>query len=140
LSPYIAGVLALGVNTGAFVSETIRGGLQAVPQRQIQAGQALGLSYWRILWRIQLPQALRASLPGVVGEAVAVIKNTSLLSTITVVEITLHAQIGSAATFRPFDFFIASAFCYLVLTSVVMMIGRILERKINIHNPVNIGV
>ena len=138
-SPYMAGILAIGLNGGAFVGEIVRGGLQSVPIRQLQAGQALGLSYWRILWRIHLPQAMRVSLPGLVGEAVAIIKNTSLLSTITIVEITLYGQIASAATFKPFDFFIASAVCYLVLTSVVMLIGKIVERRLNVHIPIYTG-
>ncbi len=138
-SPYTAGILAIGLNGGAFVGEIVRGGLQSVPSRQLQAGQALGLSYWRILWRIHLPQAMCASLPGLVGEAVAIIKNTSLLSTITIVEITLYAQIASAATFKPFDFFIASAACYLVLTSAVMLIGKRVERRLNAHIPIYTG-
>ncbi|WP_323718011.1 amino acid ABC transporter permease [Paracoccus aminovorans] len=129
LSPFTAGVLALGINSGAYVAEIIRSGLSAIPKGQTESALAMGFSQAETMRTIILPQVFRIILPPITNEAISVLKNTSLLSTITVVELTLYAQTLISATFRPFDFYIAVAIIYLVLTSMLTQLAGWLERR-----------
>jgi polar amino acid transport system permease protein len=129
LSPFVAGVLALGVNSGAYVAEIIRSGLSAIPRGQVESALALGMSRSDTMRRIVLPQVVRVVLPSITNEAISTLKNTSLLSTITVVELTLYAQMIIATTFRPFEFYIATAIIYLALTTILSQLAAWLERR-----------
>ncbi|MBP1860000.1 amino acid ABC transporter permease [Rhizobium herbae] len=129
LSPFTAGVLSLGINSGAYVAEIIRGGLTAIPRGQTESSLALGFSPAETMRSIILPQVFRIILPSITNEAISTLKNTSLLSTITVVELTLYAQTLIAATFRPFEFYIAVAVIYLVLTTFLTQLAAWLERR-----------
>lgn len=129
LSPIAAGIIALGVSSGAYVAETIRAGLAAIPRGQLESALALGMSPRTMMARIVLPQVFRMILPSLTNEAISAVKNTSLLSTITVVELTLYAQLMIATTFRPFDFYIAAALIYLGLTSILSQLSAFFERR-----------
>ncbi len=129
MSPFTAGVLALGINSGAYVAEIVRGGLSAIPRGQTESALALGFSPSETMRTIILPQVFRIILPAVTNEAISTLKNTSLLSTITVVELTLYAQTLIASTFRPFEFYIAVAVIYLVLTTILTGVASWLERR-----------
>ncbi|WP_102960082.1 amino acid ABC transporter permease [Mangrovicella endophytica] len=129
LSPFTAGVLALGINSGAYVAEIIRAGLSAIPRGQMESSMALGMGRRHIMARIILPQVVRIILPAMTNEAISTLKNTSLLSTITVVELTLYAQTIIATTFRPFEFYIATALLYLVLTTLLTRLSAWAERR-----------
>jgi polar amino acid transport system permease protein len=129
LSPLVAGVIALGVNSGAYVAEIIRSGISAIPQGQTESAKALGIGRRQTMTTIILPQVFRIILPPLTNEAITCLKNTSLLSTITVVELTLYSQILIAATFRPFEFYIATAVIYLVMTTVLSQLSAYLERR-----------
>lgn len=128
MSPFTAGVLALGLNSGAYVAEIIRSGLSAIPRGQMESSLALGMGRAQIMRRIILPQVVRIILPSMTNEAISTLKNTSLLSTITVVELTLYAQTIIATTFRPFEFYIATAVIYLVLTTLMTNLSAWAER------------
>lgn len=134
LSPFAAGVIALGINSGAYVAEIIRGGLTAIPRGQSESALALGFSPAETMRSIILPQVFRIILPAITNEAISTLKNTSLLSTITVVELTLYAQTLIASTFRPFEFYIAVAVIYLVLTTVLTTLAAWLERRYAIQS------
>lgn len=129
LSPFTAGVLALALNSGAYVAEIIRAGLKAIPRGQMESASALGMSQSEIMLRIVLPQVFRVVLPPLTNEAISTLKNTSLLSTITVIDITLYAQTIISATFRPFQFYIAAALIYLLLTTLLTELSDWLERR-----------
>lgn len=129
LSPFTAGVIALGINSGAYVAEIVRGGLTAIPRGQMESALALGFSPAETMRTVILPQVFRIILPSITNEAISTLKNTSLLSTITVVELTLYAQTLIASTFRPFEFYIAVAVIYLVLTTVLTALASWLERR-----------
>lgn len=129
LSPFVAGVLALGVNSGAYVAEIIRSGLTAIPRGQMESAMALGISRRKTMTTIILPQVFRIILPPLTNEAISSLKNTSLLSTITVMELTLYSQILIATTFRPFEFYIATAVIYLLMTTVLSQLSAHLERR-----------
>lgn len=129
MSPFIAGVIALGFNSGAYVAEIIRGGLLAIPKGQMESALATGMSPAQAMRRIILPQVVRIILPPITNEAATALKNTSLLSAITVVELTMYAQMIIAATFRPFDFYIIAAILYLILTTVLTQVAAWFERR-----------
>ena len=129
LSPFTAGVFALGVNSGAYVAEIIRSGLSAIPKGQLESAMALGISHRKAMTTIILPQVFRIILPPLTNEAITCLKNTSLLSTITVMELTLYSQVLIATTFRPFEFYIATALIYLVMTTVLSQLSAYLERR-----------
>lgn len=119
LSPFVAGVIALGLCSGAYVAEVIRSGLLAIPKGQWESARAVGMGTSLMMRRIILPQVIRVIVPPLTNEAINTLKNTSLLSAITVMELTLFTQMAIAATFRPFDFYFMAALLYLVLTSVL---------------------
>jgi polar amino acid transport system permease protein len=134
LSPFTAGVFALGINSGAYVAEIIRSGLSAIPQGQKESALAIGFSQAATMRTIILPQVFRIVLPSLTNEAISTLKNTSLLSTITVVELTLYAQTLIAMTFRPFEFYIAVAVIYLLLTTILTQLAAWLERRYAMHS------
>jgi len=129
LSPFVAGVAALGLNSGAYVAEIIRGGMLAIPKGQMESALATGMSPAQAMLRIILPQVVRIIIPPITNEAASALKNTSLLSAITLVELTLYAQMIIAATYRPFDFYIIAALLYLVLTTVLTQLSAWFERR-----------
>lgn len=128
LSPFVAGVVALGFNGGAYIAEIVRAGLISIPKGQMESAQALGMSRLHMMTRIILPQVFRVILPPVTNEAITMVKNTSLLSTITVVELTLYSQTIIATTFRPFEFYIATAVIYLLMTTIISQAAGHMER------------
>lgn len=129
MSPFTAGVVALGLNGGAYIAEIVRGGLLAIPKGQTESAQALGMGRVLMMRRIILPQVFRIILPPITNEAITMVKNTSLLSTITVVELTLYSQTIISTTFRPFEFYIATALIYLAMTTIISQACGALERR-----------
>ncbi|MGI9331578.1 MAG: amino acid ABC transporter permease [Gammaproteobacteria bacterium] len=129
LDPFSAGVLALGICSGAYVAEVFRAGFMAIPRGQSESAIALGLGPLQTLQRVILPQVVRIIVPALTNEAVNTLKNTSLLSTITVVELTLYIQTAIAATFRPFDFYMVAAILYLAMCSILMLFAGWYERR-----------
>lgn len=131
LGPYISGVLGLGLNVGAYNAETIRGGIQSVPSGQQEAARSLGMSSALAMRRIILPQALRIIIPPLGNNFIILIKDTSLVSTITLVELTLTAQRFIGSTYKPFEMYVMAAFLYAVLTtSASLLLGK-LEARTN---------
>ena len=124
LDPFSAGILALGLSSGAYVAEIIRSGLRAIPSGQFDGASSLGLTQVHRYRLVILPQVVRIVVPALTNEAINTLKNTSLLSTITVVELTLHAQTMIAATFRPFEFYVLAALLYLIMTSALSRFSR----------------
>ena len=129
LSAFAAGVIALGLCFGAYATEVFRGALLAVPKGHREAGQALGLSAPRIFWRIVLPQVWRVALPGLGNLYLILLKDTALVSLISLDEIMRKAGIASNATKEPFTFYLAAALIYLGLTVFVMSALHALERR-----------
>jgi len=128
-SPFIAGLIALSFNSGAYVSEIIRSGIIAIPKGQMESAVSLGMTKALAFRRIILPQVIRIILPTITNQGINLLKTTSLLSTITIMELTLYTQIAVAATFRPFDFYIVSALFYLIMTSILSTLSTYLEKK-----------
>ena len=126
----VAGILALGINEGAYMREIIRAGIDAVDRGQMEAARSLGMTYRLAMRRIVLPQASRVIVPPLGNEFNNMLKTTSLVFTIGVYEMFADAEIHYSQTFKPVEFFLAVAFWYLVLTGVWTIIQAQIERKL----------
>lgn len=124
-------MLAVVLNTLAYASEIFRGGFLSVPQGQIEAGLACGMSPWVLLRDVRFPQALRQALPAYGNEVAIVIKESSLASTITVLEITGYAKRLMSETFAIIEVFAIASCFYLILNLLALALVRLLERRLN---------
>ncbi|MGX5221180.1 MULTISPECIES: ABC transporter permease [Pseudomonas] len=129
LSPFAAGVIALGICFGAYATEVFRGAILAIPKGHREAGQALGMSKARIFWRLILPQMWRIALPGLGNLFMILMKDTALVSVIGLNEIMRRSQIAVTASKEPFTFFLVAAFIYLGLTIIAMTGMYFLEKR-----------
>ncbi|MBI5651979.1 MAG: amino acid ABC transporter permease [Chloroflexi bacterium] len=128
----IQGIIALGIGYGAYLAEIYRAGIQAVSRGQIEAARSLGMDYFQTMRLVILPQALRVVLPPLGNDLVSMLKDSSLLSAISVKELTLWTRQRSANTFRPLEHWTMAALLYLVMTLGLSLIVRYLERKLAI--------
>jgi len=131
--PYWCAVIALTLNTAAYSSEIIRGGLQSVSAGQVEAGLACGMTRLQLLRRIVLPLALRQALPAYGSEIILMIKATALASIITLLEITGLAAKLISETYRAFEVFIVAAAIYLLINFVVTRLIQLLEYRLTPH-------
>jgi polar amino acid transport system permease protein len=115
LPEWVTGVIALTLNSGAYYAEIIRSGIQAIDFGQIEAGIASGLSYFQRMRYIILPQALGATIRPMLGQAIILVKDSSLLSLISIVELTRAGQLLTSERFMPAEGFLTTAVFYLVL-------------------------
>ena len=125
-----AASVGMALYHGAYVAEVVRGGLLGVERGQIEAARSLGLSYVQMLRYIQLPQAFRAVIPPLGNIGIALVKNTSLASTIGVAELLFAAEIVESRTFRAEEAFIAATMLYLLLTIPLGIAVNALERRL----------
>ena len=128
----LAGIVALGLNEGAFMSEIVRAGIISVDPGQTEAARSLGMTYRPMMTRIVLPQALRVIVPPLGNEFNAMLKNTSLLSVIAVGELFRYATSIAASTFQPFEPLLAVSFYYLLLTAIWGWIQARIERRLGV--------
>jgi len=130
LDPVPAALLALTLFSASYLSENFRSGIIAVDRGQWEAAQSLGMGYWKTMVRVILPQGLRIAIPSVGSRLIALIKDTSLASTITVVELTRVADQVGAATFRYMEMFLMVGFIYWLINQILTIIQTILEGRI----------
>ena len=123
------GVLVLALFSGAYMAEIIRGGLDAIPRAQIDSARAIGLTPWQTLRLVVLPQAVRIVLPAVAGQLVSLIKDSSLLSVISIGEFTFAARNVNSATYSTLESYLPLAAGYLALTLPLSALSRWLERR-----------
>lgn len=130
LSPVSAGIIALGCCSIAYVAEVVRGGINAMPVGQWQAAAILGYSSPQTLWYIIVPQAIKTVLPALINEIIAVLKDSSILSAIGLMELTKVAMNLSARTLDPIGAYGVITVLYFTLTSVVSLVAKIIEHKL----------
>jgi octopine/nopaline transport system permease protein len=128
--PYWCAVLALMLNTGAYTSEIIRGGIQSVPHGQVEAARACGMGRWLTFRRIVAPVAVRQALPAFGNEVILMVKASSLASTITLMEITGIARRIIAQSYAVFEVFIVAGAIYLMINFTLAALVRIAERRL----------
>ena len=129
INDFLAGLACLGLLAGAYMTEIIRAGLQSVPASQTQAGQALGLHRWAIFRTIVLPPAVRNVLPAMAGQFIVSIKDSSLVSLISVQELTFMSSEVSSTTQRFFEVWLFAAGLYFAVCFTCSMLFRALERR-----------
>lgn len=133
LDAFDAAVIGLGVNIGAYMTETIRGAIISIDKGQTEAARTLGLSVTKTMFKVILPQAARLMVRPLGVNINAQIKATALASTISVVELTYTAQRFIGSTYKPFEMFLLAGVIYLALISTVGFIINILDRRVQIQ-------
>lgn len=131
LSPFTAGVIALGLNSAGFMSELIRGGIQSVDYGQTEAAVAMGMSKLRIQFGIVIPQAVKSILPGLINEIIGLLKGSSLVYAIGFPEVMRETNLIISSTFRSFECYIIVGLIYYVIVMILTFIGRAVERWVN---------
>ena len=131
LDAFPAAVIAFAFNEGAYCAETMRGALESVPQGQLEAGYCVGMSWWQIMRRIVLPQALRTAVPALSNSLIGMIKDTSLASNITVAELFMAGQRVAARTYIFLPIYCEVAVVYLLFCTVITKLQSLLERHLN---------
>jgi octopine/nopaline transport system permease protein/arginine/ornithine transport system permease protein len=130
---YFCGVLALTLNTGAYTAEILRGAIQAVPAGDIEAARACGMSRWLMYRRIVLPKALRLAWPMYGNEVVFLMQATSLVSVITLLDLTGVAGRIISKTFAVYEIYLATALLYLVISYIFIFLLKRVENRLNRH-------
>ena len=127
--PYWCAVIAFALNTGAYTSEILRSAFQTIKPGLIEAGKSLGVNSKIIFYKIQIPIAIRQSLPAYGNEIILMLKGTSLASTVTLMDLTGVAKYIISTTFKPIEVFIIAGSIYLFFTFIIHNIIKILEKK-----------
>jgi polar amino acid transport system permease protein len=142
VSPFAAASLGLSLNAGAFISEILRGGVTAVPRGQREAALALGLSRTYSILRVELPQALPAIVPALIGFYIGLVKDTSLAYIVGLHELTRQAKLIADFTFRPLEIYLVIAVIYFgvcfPLSRVVPLVERRLRRSGALHTGLSV--
>lgn len=129
VAPYWAGVIALAAFATAHVAENLRGAVQSVPAGQMEAAKAIGLTFPKRLWYVIVPQAVRRMLPPWVNTCLEIVKGTTLLSVIGVVELLLASQQVIARNYLVIDFYLLATVIYIVVNFSIAQLGALLERR-----------
>lgn len=129
IEPFVAAVMACGINSGAYISEIFRAGIQSVDPGQMEAGRSLGLTWWQTMVYVVLPQAIRNILPPLGNEFIAMLKDSSLVSVIGFEELTRRGQLIIAQTYGSFEIWLTVAALYLIMTLAISQVVAFLERR-----------
>ena len=114
-NPLFAAIVTLTINASAYLAEIFRGGIQAVDRGQVEAARSLGLGYFKTLQKVVLPQAIKIMIPPIINQFITTLKDTSILSVISVRELTMNSQIIIARTYMPFEVYSFAALLYLIV-------------------------
>ena len=134
ISPLEAGVLSFGLNSAAYISEALRGGILSVDRGQWEAAMSLGVPPYRFVLDVILPQAIKNALPSLVNESIMLLKDSSLVSVIGVADTLRWADLIQAKTFRAFEAFVVAAAVYYVLVMLLNLLGSYLEKKVRVSD------
>ena len=132
--PYWCAIIAFALNTGAYTSEILRSAFQTIKPGIIEAGKSLGVSNKIIFYKIQIPIAIRQSLPAYGNEIILMMKGTSLASTVTLMDLTGVAKYIISTTFRPVEIFIVAGGIYLFMTFIIHNLIKFLEKKYSFNS------
>nr|WP_320148067.1 amino acid ABC transporter permease [uncultured Anaeromusa sp.] len=134
IDPFIAAITACSINSGAYVAEIFRGGIQSIDKGQMEAGRSLGMTWWQTMRFIILPQAFKRVIPPLGNEFIAMLKDSSLVSVIGFEELTRRGQLIIARTYGSFEIWLTVAFIYLVMTLSISRLVAYLERRYKIDD------
>jgi His/Glu/Gln/Arg/opine family amino acid ABC transporter permease subunit len=133
LPAYLIGAVALALYGSAYFGEIYRAAILSVPRGQWDAAEALGMTRWRILRSVVLPQAMGFFIPPATNQAIMLLKESAVLSVITVVELTMAGHVVTGYTYRPIEIFVLVAVLYWTLTALIARAGRLLEARTERH-------
>ena len=133
IDPFPTAVIVFSINEGAYCAETVRAALESVPAGQLEAAECAGLSWGQSIRRIVLPQALRIAFPSLSNSLIAMVKDTSLASNITVAELFMAGQRVAARTYIFLPIYCEVAVVYLLFCTVITKLQGLLERQLNAH-------
>ena len=131
MNPIRAGIFIVTINTAAYMSEIVRGGIESVDKGQFEAAQAIGMNHVQTMWNVVLPQVVRNILPATGNEFVINIKDTSVLNVISVTELYFQTKSIAGNNFRYFESFFVACVIYFVMTFTVTRILRLIEKKLD---------
>lgn len=137
-SPLPAGLIIVTLNTTAYISEVLRGGLQAVPIGQMEASRSLGLTYNKAMRKVIWPQAIKNSLPGIGNEFVVNLKDTAVLSVISVTDLFYGVTQSASATYRTIEAFVIAAIIYLIITYISSKFINYLQKRVGTAKVVKV--
>ena len=130
LSGFVSGLLALCAQNGGYIAEIYRGGLQSVSIRQFEAGRALGMRRWTLYTTVVLPQVIARVIPPLTNQSISIIKDTSQVAAIAVMEIMKITEVWVETSANTYDVFFGAALIYLALTSIAGLVGKLAERSL----------
>lgn len=131
VDPFWTAVVAFSFCEGAYMSETLRGSLEAVPNGQTEAGYCVGMNFVQIMWHIVLPQAFRTAFPALGNSLISLVKDTSLAANITVVEMLMTTQRIAGTTYVFLPLYITVAIVYLIFCTVISFLQKRIEKRLN---------
>ena len=131
LDPFLAAVIVFSINEGAYCAETVRASLESVPVGQIEAGYCTGMTYLQIMRRIVLPQALRTAFPPLSNSLISMVKDTSLASNITVMEMFMATRRIAGRTYQSLPLYLELGLIYLIFSTVLTWLQRRGEKRLN---------
>ena len=134
IDPFIAAISACGINSGAYVAEIFRAGIQSVDDGQMEAGRSLGMTWLQTMRYIIVPQAFKRVIPPLGNEFIAMLKDSSLVSVIGFEELTRRGQLIIAKTYGSFEIWMSVAVIYLVMTLTISRFVAYLERRCRVHD------
>ena len=132
IPPFAAAITAMGINSGAYVAEIVRAGIQSIDKGQMEAGRSVGLTYSQTMQYIIFPQAFRRIIPPLGNELIAMLKDSSLVSVIALEELLRKGQVVITRTFRPFEVYMVVALIYLVMTLAISALVAWSEKRLKI--------
>ena len=133
LSPFPAAVIVFSLNEGAYCAETVRAALEAVPVGQMEAGYCVGMTYFQIMRRIVLPQAMRTAFPPLSNSLISMVKDTALAANITVTEMFMVTQRIVARTYEPLLLYIEVGLIYLIFSTALTFLQRRGEKRLSAY-------
>ena len=125
-----AAVIVLGLNEAAYMAETIRGTLESVSRGQLEAGYCVGMTWPKIMWHVVLPQAMRTAFPALSNSMIAMLKETSMAATITVMELFRQAQVINGRVYEPLALYMEAALIYLIFCTILTWLQHRGEKRL----------
>ncbi|MDI3298881.1 MAG: amino acid ABC transporter permease [Bacillota bacterium] len=134
LPPLVDGIVALGLNSSAYVAEIYRAGILSVPHGQMEAARSLGMSYGLAMRLVVLPQAFRVAVPPLFNEFIALTKDSSLVFVLGVLELMSRGSVAAGSVYRYLEIWLPVALLYLALTSIFTLLASAVERRLGVHD------
>ncbi|RCX17859.1 amino acid ABC transporter membrane protein (PAAT family) [Anaerobacterium chartisolvens] len=134
LDPYPSAIIAFGVHNGAYIAEIFRGAIKSIDKGQMEAARSIGMSKFKAMYRIILPQAFKRAIPPLGNQLIIATKDSSLASAVTVRELLLKSQQLGSSTYRFMEYFLIAGIYYFIITSVLGLIIHKVEKRLDISS------